>query len=165
MQVRMSIPLAVVGAAMGLVSLGCEAPPVGDPCLPEVVPEGGFQRSEVYLENPSLQCRSRICIVNHYQGDLIDSAVNGDGIPERDADEDIDGEDTAPCGESCGWVGIEDRIYCTCKCGVTAGGDSQTITCDACPGGFECCPIFSIGGEGFKGDYCVRDGTCERAGG
>lgn len=138
---------------MALFAVGCEAPAVGDPCEPSVVPTGGFQRTEVYLESPSLQCRTRVCIVNHYRGDLILDPREGDMI----------GEEVEPCGETCGWANIEDRIYCTCKCGVTAGGDPQTITCDECPDTYECCPVFSIGGEGFKGDYCVRKGTCEQA--
>jgi len=151
MSIRLAALVTILGASL---FGGCEAPAVGDPCKPAVVPEGGFQRTEVYLESPSLQCRTRVCIVNHYRGDLVLSPLQGDGIEEHEE----------PCGEDCGWSGIEDRIYCTCKCGVTAGGDPQTITCEECPDGYECCPVFSIGGEGFKGDYCVRKKTCEQAG-
>jgi len=137
-----------------------DATDVGDACHePLPVPEGGFQRSEVYVHVGSSACESGYCVVNHYRGDLIDSAVNGDGIPELDADEVIGPDDAAPCAEDCGWVGIRDRIHCTCKCGVTAGGDGNSITCDACPGGFECCPLLTTGEA--RGDYCVREGTCE----
>lgn len=148
MSIRLAALLAVLGAS---ILGGCEAPAVGDPCKPAVVPEGGFQPSEVYLESPSLQCRTRVCIVNHYRGDLILDPREGDGIAE------FEGRSPDPGV----WDHIEDRIYCTCKCGVTAGGDPQTVTCEECPESFVCCPIFSIGGEGFKGDYCVRKGTCD----
>jgi len=135
-----------------LVASACEnnAPTgVGDECRPLVVPENGFHATEVFVEvgvrrseSFSLEivesthpdCRTGFCIVNHYEGDFIDES-----------------EDE-----------IAERVYCTCKCGVSAGGDAQSTTCNSCPEGFECCPIFAIGGEFLKGDYCVREGTCER---
>ncbi len=165
--------LSPMGGARGLLvafaMLGCTgkaasggAAGVGESCHDAlVVPEGGFQRSEMFVHVGSESCETPYCLVNHYQGDLVDSAVNGDGIPERNADEVIDASDTQPCGEDCGFVGIRDRIYCTCKCGVEAGGDPDSISCSSCPDGFECCPLFGIGE--IAGDYCVLEGTCEGA--
>ena len=113
-----------------------------------IVPEGGFQNWQTYVHVGGPDCESGYCVVNQYSGDLIDSPTEGDGIRES----------VEACGESCGWSNIEDRIYCTCKCGVSAGGDPSTVTCDDCPTGFECCPLLGIGPA--AGDYCVRKGTC-----
>ena len=144
-------------ALMLLAACGAErtGPPqavgVGDSCWTDVeVPEGGFHLTQAYLQVGSLACRSEQCMVYHYRGDLIQDPSEGDGIAEQ----------VEQCGEDCGWLGIEDRIYCTCKCGVTAGGDPRSIGCEVCPNGFECCPTFALGDA--AGDYCVRAGTCER---
>src|SRR5688572_13208614 len=64
---RFHVVVAVLLASLSLVA--CEAPGVGDPCEPEEVPENGFQETEVYLETRSLQCRTRVCMVNHLRGD------------------------------------------------------------------------------------------------
>ena len=76
---------------------------------------------------------------------------------------------TAGVGESCFAAipavpkgGFQRTDYCTCKCGVTAGGDPSSVECSDCPGGFECCPLFSLGA--VAGDYCVRENTCEAGG-
>ena len=147
---------------MGAIALsGCEtktgsgAAGVGDSCFAAIatVPEGGFQRTEVYLDVGTTACPSELCVVNHYRGDLLLSPLQGDGIEEH----------VEVCGPECGWSGIEDRIYCTCKCGVTAGGDPSSIECSDCPSGYECCPLFSLGA--IAGDYCVREDTCEFPGG
>ena len=116
-------------ATLAATLSGCEAPGVGDPCDPEDVPENGFQQEEVYLESRSLQCRTRVCIVNHLEG-------NPNDVPESEKNK---------------------RVYCTCKCD---GQDEDTIRCEECPDGFECCPAFSIGPVGLRGSYCVRNGTC-----
>jgi len=119
---------------------------VGDPCHEglETIPPDGFRRNEIYLQNapdagagwPSADCLSGICIVNHYEGDLVDECVE-------------------PCGAACGWECIEDRVYCTCKC-----GGPVDVTCPECPAEFECCEIFAVGLDWFVGSYCVREGTC-----
>ena len=117
--------------------VGCEAPGVGDPCQPEDVPADGFKETEVYLETRSLQCRTRVCMVNHLAGDPS-AELGSDNYVAPDE--------------------LEKRVYCTCKCDAE---DQDTIRCDSCPDGFECCPAFSIGPPGLRGSYCVRKGTCE----
>ena len=126
-------PLLVLAALVG-----CEAPGVGDPCEPEEVPDNGFQLTEVYLETRSLQCRTRVCMVNHLEGDPSVSDPQ-DPLYVSPAD-------------------LERRVYCTCKCD---GQDKDTIRCESCPDGFECCPAFTIGPPGLRGSYCVRNDTCE----
>jgi hypothetical protein len=50
-------------AAVGVLALAACAPTgVGDPCEPEVQPEGGFQPGETVIETSSLQCRTRVCM-------------------------------------------------------------------------------------------------------
>ena len=120
-----------------LLSLGCEAPGVGDPCEPEDIPDDGFKESEVYLETRSLQCRTRVCMVNH---------LRGDPRVENPTDDLYVSEET-----------LQQRVYCTCKCDAE---DQDTIRCESCPDGFECCPAFTIGPPGLRGSYCVRKGTC-----
>ena len=53
--------------------VGCRASGVGDPCAPEVVPEGGFNMAEAYLETSSVQCRTRVCMVYQLEGDPSES--------------------------------------------------------------------------------------------
>jgi hypothetical protein len=137
---------AALALCVFLGALGCEAPGVGDPCEPETIPENGFQESEVYLETRSLQCRTRVCLVNHLQGDPSVSASCGS--PDADP---------ARCALYVSPAEVEDRVYCTCKCD---GQDKDTIRCEECPEGFQCCPAFTIGPPGLRGSYCVRKGTC-----
>jgi hypothetical protein len=120
---------------------GCEAPGVGDPCEPEDIPEGGFKDTEVYLETRSLQCRTRVCMVNHLRGDPTVT----------------DPRDETYVSPAT----LDERVYCTCKCDAE---DQDTIRCDSCPDGFECCPAFTIGPPGLRGSYCVRKNTCTTSG-
>jgi len=59
------------GASLGLAmilaiySSSCAPTGVGDPCEPEVQPEGGFRPGETLIETSSLQCRTRICMHFH----------------------------------------------------------------------------------------------------
>lgn len=56
---------------VGALPLACQSGGVGDPCIPEDeyrTDFAGFKVSEENLENPSFQCSTRICLVNHFQG-------------------------------------------------------------------------------------------------
>ena len=57
---------ALAGLALALTA--CTGSPVGDPCIPESIPAGGFDAQEVYLETSSVQCRTRVCMVYRLQG-------------------------------------------------------------------------------------------------
>ncbi len=61
--VRLGIPLLLAAA------YGCTGSPIGDPCVPESIPAGGFDHQEVYLETSSVQCRTRTCMVYKLDGD------------------------------------------------------------------------------------------------
>jgi hypothetical protein len=122
--------LAVALAA--LTATGCQVEAVGDPCVPENVPAGGFLSGEAYLETSSVQCRTRVCIVNDLQGDptRIDCADEG-CVSQQE---------------------VDDSVYCTCRCDGPAGAADF---CE-CPEGFECKQVLSSGGVGIVGSYCVK---------
>lgn len=130
-----------VALFMGLSLTGCEAPGVGDPCLPEAVPEGGFRDTESYLETSSVQCRTRVCMVYKLEGD-----------PRPVCEDDPNGT-TAGCpapGDLADPAEAEERIFCTCRC----DGPSNTTNCE-CPSGFSCEEVLDLGGDGIRGSYCI----------
>lgn len=61
---------AAVAVAV-LSGTGCQDTGVGDPCTPEEEYSQsflGFNEGEVSVEADSFQCRTRLCLVNHFQG-------------------------------------------------------------------------------------------------
>lgn len=125
-----------VSVVVGALGIGCAAPPVGDPCTPESVPEGGFVPTEAYLETSSVQCQTRVCMVYKLEGDPRPGCTAPTRCP---SDQDI-----------------QDRVYCTCRC--RAPGDSNAKLCD-CPDGYQCEDILTLGGPGVQGGYCVKSST------
>jgi len=135
---------------LSLIALtGCEAPGVGDPCVPEAIPEGGgFNELEVYLETSSVQCRTRVCMVYQFQGDPSESF------------EDCEARGGTNCAENRPQEVIDESVFCTCRCATTTEGAS---TCE-CPEGFSCTPILDEeAGPGIAGSYCVRDEALDDA--
>lgn len=85
---RWIVPLVLVS-----VLAGCLGQSVGDPCLPEQVPDD-IASSETYLETGSPQCVTRLCIARGLLGD-----------PRPD------------CTEGCASdADVEEHVYCTCRC-------------------------------------------------
>jgi hypothetical protein len=131
--------------------VGCEAPGVGDPCVPEAIPpDPGFSPLEIYLETSSVQCRTRVCMVYQFEGNPSES------LQECEA--------PGGSGENCGAKPpqelIDEAVFCTCRCDTTTEGAS---TCE-CPDGFSCAPILDEeAGPGIAGSYCVRDSLLEDA--
>jgi hypothetical protein len=66
----------------------CGNSDVGEACLPRLIPEGGFEENEVYLETNSPDCETRVCGVFRFAGD------------PRTSDPRL----------------LEERIHCTCRC-------------------------------------------------
>jgi hypothetical protein len=130
---------------LALAGSGCTDSAVGDPCVPEAVPEGGFLASETYLETSSVQCATRVCLVRGLMGDP--SNLQEDDCPRGEAT-------CVPASE------VERDVYCSCRCGAPAG--SGLPTC-GCPGGFICEEVLETGGDGLRGSYCVRDPLSEPA--
>lgn len=127
-----------------LAGSGCSNSAVGDPCVPEDVPAGGFLASETYLEKSSVQCTTRVCLVRELQGDPRN--LQEDGCPRGD---------DATCVSA---IEVEEKVYCSCRCGAPAG--SGVPTCD-CPSGFFCEEVLETGGDGIRGGYCVRNPVAE----
>ena len=122
---------------------GCAESNVGDPCVPEQVPAGGFLASETYLETSSVQCATRVCLVRELPGDPNNLQ-----------------EEQCPLGpEGCVFASeVEGSVYCSCRCAAPA--DSNLPTC-GCPDGFICEEVLETGGDGVRGSYCVRDPLLE----
>jgi hypothetical protein len=111
---------------------------VGDPCLPEQVPDDGFEISEAYIESSSVQCQTRVCMVWKLQG-----APQG----------------SAPCvkdpSKCAAQTDVDKKVYCTCRCDA---GNSRFAEC-TCPSGYTCTPVLEQGSEGVRGSYCVLSET------
>ncbi len=118
-----------------LVALsGCTGSPIGDPCVPESIPPGGFDQLETYLETSSVQCRTRTCMVYNLEGDPAD---------------------LCPTDDAPGCKAVRDQIFCTCRCSIPEGGEANTPLC-ACPQGYQCQEdLVTTGGPGVMGGYCV----------
>lgn len=139
--------VAQAGAPMLLAAamLGCSPSPIGDPCVPETIPAGGYDEREIYVETGSVQCRTRQCMVYKVQGDPLEPCDEPGADPNTCARRDA----------------IENQIFCTCRCSVPAGGQANTPLC-SCPDGFTCVDdAVTSGGAGVVGGYCV---PCRRPG-
>lgn len=168
---------ATLTFSLWLLSVGCDSGNVGDPCTPDAeyaVDFAPFSVREVYLESRSLQCATRLCLVNHFQGRV--SCPLGQRA-EDDAEHACytpDAEGVAAervLGQVPAWDldrPARDAVYCSCRCD---GPDPGARYCE-CPSGFECrrlAPDLELGeNRELSGSYCVRRGTvfeAEQAGG
>jgi hypothetical protein len=138
------LPLAL--ALMFSWLVGCATPAVGDPCLPEQVPETGFDDREAYVESSSVQCETRVCIVYHLRGDPREGCT-----PVECAMGDMNCVPKACANQD----DIENRVYCTCRCN---SGNTGFAECE-CPDGFSCVDVLEQGGPGVRGGYCVKNNT------
>lgn len=80
--------IAGLAAAVALTVLsgtGCQDTGIGDPCTPVAEYNQsflGFSEGEVSVEAESFQCRTRLCLVNHFQGRVsCPYGQNADGTP------------------------------------------------------------------------------------
>ncbi len=129
--------------------VGCRASGVGDPCTPEIVPPGGFNMAETYLETSSVQCRTRVCMV--YQ-------LAGDPTVPREECEAMNG--LGACPDSPSQRDIDASVYCTCRCDAPDNGtDGAGVPLCECGEGFVCQAEFVLGGDGIRGTYCVKEET------
>lgn len=151
--------------------LGCSGNAgVGDPCIPEdeyVRTFSGFGINEVHVESSSLQCATRLCLVNHFQGRV--------SCPQGQTSEDLlrPVSDPARCrvpdGSDVGAIDVpvagwdldrpaERAVYCSCRC----DGPDKTARYCKCPDGYTCtdlAPDLGFGATELPGSYCVRTGT------
>ncbi len=133
-------------ASLGIAIGGCQVSGVGDPCMPEEIPDDGFNAQESYVEASSVQCRTRTCIVQGLSGDPRDVFYGVDD-PRNTCTPGIDANCHTP-------EEVDDHVYCSCRCSAPAG--SSTPTCD-CPSGFTCEDLLELGGPGIRGGYCVKN--------
>ncbi len=135
--------LVLVFASLSLsFTLGCESRGLGDPCTPEVAPEGGYAATETYVESGAVQCRTRACIVYGISG-----------FPDR-----IVGSPACAAAGNVGCVTeqeIAQRIHCTCRCRLP-GESADAPRCE-CGDGFHCRSALPAGPDGVRGGYCLRD--------
>jgi hypothetical protein len=147
-----------LAAILGGALTGCTTSGVGDPCVVETEPRGGFGRDEVLLEVNSVQCRTRVCIAYGFRGNprhIIGepSCPCEDGSPSGTNDA---GRATCELAfDDCVTrLELEARMLCSCRCGLLPGSTSSSPLCE-CPSGFVCEGETAFGGEGGKGKYCI----------
>lgn len=139
----------VAGALLvGAVVSGCAATGVGDPCIPEAIPQLGFTSRESYVETSSVQCRTRVCLVYRLQGH-----------PER-----LVGTSSCPTDPTLSGTCIDqqtrdDRVFCSCRC--SAAGVETSLPLCTCNEGYHCVDLLTQGGAGVQGGYCIREQFCE----
>lgn len=177
----------LLGTGLLLASPGCADQGVGDPCTPEQEYDPsflGFDEKEVNVESKSFQCRTRVCLVNHFRGRVsCQYGQSADGVkPEgSDAACSIPGTTTPVTGltnasaadsfrdprkkalveAQCVDRKADDAVYCSCRCAdINGNKPSDQAFCD-CPDGFACSPLVTSigqGNEGLTGSYCVKNG-------
>ena len=188
--------LAFAGAVgISAVGVGCGSlvvdpgEGVGDPCVPSVEYHddfAGFATSEIYIESGMPDCRSGICLANHFQGRV--SCPAGQSEPFACEDDlacptgtqctdglclDPDGSSgclapgtsdpvlTSVCGQCSARRAVE-AVYCSCRCGLAEGQPPEGVgdLC-RCPAGYQCQELRPyLGGlDSHAGKYCVKEGT------
>jgi hypothetical protein len=136
---------ASLGLILFVCASGCAATGLGDPCTPEAIDVGGYHAGEVTIETSSAQCRSRVCMVFHLEGDprLVVGTESCPPGTDRCVLDDAS-------GASAALTNSLDRVFCSCRCGA-AGGNASLPLC-ACGEGFRCVP------ENERGaGFCVPD--------
>lgn len=185
--VRPLITAGLIGGALLLiVGPGCADEGIGDPCTPEQEYNAdflGFDAKEVNVESKSFQCRTRLCLVNHFQGRVSCPYGQGPGgeapaggaactVPGTGQEikgainpETNDFVDTRRKNEvqpQCVDRAADKAVYCSCRCADLNGQrPSDQIFCD-CPDGFQCERLVTSigqGNEGLTGSYCIKRNT------
>jgi hypothetical protein len=175
---------------LAAISPGCKDEGVGDPCTPEQEYDQsflGFDEKEVNVESKSFQCRTRICLVNHFRGRA--SCTYGqsvDGVPPSGAPKEdchVPGDVTqkitgltnqsdpnsfrdpkkkALVSPQCRDRAADKTVYCSCRCADINGSQPSDQTFCTCPDGFSCTPLVTsigAGNEGLTGSYCIKSNT------
>ncbi|MDB4935980.1 MAG: hypothetical protein JWP87_2952 [Labilithrix sp.] len=180
--------LLVCGLLLASATPGCKDEGVGDPCTPEQEYDPsfiGFDEKEVNVESKSFQCRTRICLVNHFRGrascpygQSLDgtkpaAAKNACLVPgttdaitgltnPQDPASFRDPRKKALVPAQCNDRTANDAVYCSCRCADINGDQPSDQTFCQCPDGFACRPLVTSigqGNEGLTGSYCIKNGT------
>ncbi len=145
---------------------------VGDPCALSVegtADYGGASVAEVTIEYGTLQCETRVCLANHFQG--VRSCPYGryaDGVGPIGGAACTTGADArAEILPQCVARPVDKALYCSCRCANLNGQTDDGETYCACPDNFECTYLVGAIGESDKpqaGSYCIKRGTEYRKG-
>jgi len=187
---RFARPLAtaiVVGGTLLFVAgPGCADEGIGDPCTPEQEYNAdflGFDEKEVNVESKSFQCRTRLCLVNHFRGRVscpYGQNAEGQGPPNGDnckipgTADTVEGAKDPATGDfvdtrrkstvspQCSDRKADSAVYCSCRCAdINGQRPSDQTFCD-CPEGFQCERLVTSigqGNEGLTGSYCIKSNT------
>lgn len=188
--VRFGRPLVttlLLGAAVLLMAApGCGSEGIGDPCTPEQEYDShflGFDEKEVNVESKSFQCRTRLCLVNHFRGRVSCPYGQGPGgeappggsgctIPgtadaisgakDPATNDFIDARKRSSVSPQCVDRSADKAVYCSCRCAdINGQRPSDQTFCD-CPDGFQCERLVTSigqGNEGLTGSYCIKKNT------
>jgi hypothetical protein len=169
----------LLGGVLFAAAPGCGDEGVGDPCTPEQEYDpafNGFDEKEVNVESKSFQCRTRICLVNHFRGRVscpYGQSAEGAG-PGEAGNCTVPGSATAITGDpndvrkkalvppQCVDRAADKAVYCSCRCADINGQKPGDQTFCDCPDGFTCTPLVTSigkGNEGLTGSYCFENGT------
>ncbi len=177
----------LVGTGLLIAIPACTDEGVGDPCTPEQEFEPsftGFDDKEVNVESKSFQCRTRICLVNHFRGRAsCPYGQSAEGNPPAGAAAcTVPGTDTKITGllndadpasfkdprkkalvaPQCVDRAADKAVYCSCRCAdINGDTPSDQVFCK-CPDGFACRPLVTSigkGNEGLTGSYCIKNDT------
>ncbi len=156
---KVGCAMTIVGSFASLALVGCDSGGVGDPCIPEdeyreAFP--GFNLSEENIESRSFQCKTRICLVNHFQGRVTcpkgqappANCTGGSGCGSGETCQ-VGGVllsdcDPTPCGEADDDVNCNDGDGNNLACGVGRGCHEAGRYCmctgdSECPENYRCC--------------------------
>jgi hypothetical protein len=157
--------VTAMGAMTLMASVACNSAGVGDPCTPEDEYSASFQNfsvDEVYVESRSMQCETRLCLANHFQGRVSCPYGQTQEQAEKDPRCRVPGSNTPVSGSVNPQLSqrrATDAVYCSCRCD---GPDANARYCE-CPSGYACqqlVPKFGFEKQAqLAGSYCVREGT------
>ncbi len=184
---RPLVTTLLLGTGVLLVAVpGCGEEGIGDPCTPEQEFDQnflGFDAKEVNVESKSFQCRTRLCLVNHFQGRVSCPYGQGQGgeappggepcrIPGTDkqiegakdpaTNDFVDQRNKSQVRPQCRDRSANRAVYCSCRCAdINGQRPSDQTFCD-CPDGFQCERLVTSigqGNEGLTGSYCIKSNT------
>jgi hypothetical protein len=173
--------------ALAAPAPGCKDEGIGDPCVPEQEYNSdflGFDEKEVNVESKSFQCRTRLCLVNHFKGrvscpygqntdgtspsaSVKACTVPGTATPIAGAKDPtthdyIDTKKQSKVEAQCIDRSANNAVYCSCRCADINGQQPSDQTFCTCPDGFQCERLVTSigsGNEGLTGSYCIKSNT------
>lgn len=176
--------VAIGGTLLFVAGPGCADEGIGDPCTPDQEYNAdflGFDAKEVNVESKSFQCRTRLCLVNHFRGRVkcpygqgsegeapvggVACKTEGSGAAVEGAKENgtfVDPRTKSTVRAQCLDRTADKAVYCSCRCADLNGDRPSDQTFCDCPDGFQCERLVTSigsGNEGLTGSYCIKQNT------